>query len=40
MGGQQIHKKTLSIRNHQGNKNENHNDVSLVERLLSKRQKN
>ena len=34
--GQQAHEKMLSINNHQGNSNQNHN---VLEKLLSKRQK-
>ena len=29
-GGKQIHEKMLNITNHQGNANQNHNELSLV----------
>ena len=28
--GQQVHEKVLNITNHQGNENQNHNEVSLT----------
>ena len=38
--GQQVHEKTLNITNHQGNANQNHNEITsyLLKWLLSKRQ--
>ena len=37
-GGQQVHEKMLSITNYQGNAKQNHNEMSQLKWLSSKRQ--